>query len=656
MGSMFDEIKKLKQQIQVNQPISAPQQVRASRTNIPFPTQNVSVCPKCGLKFASESISKHLKREHGIVEDHFSSGIRPTQPGSKPSVQNLSGDISKAKTKGLDQSQSRSTKPQDTTIRQSISSGRKNRPSVRGDGQNASLDGYIEKIIKLPTGGTHRILVKHTELSNPQQNISSTNALSLVSAPGKKTSPSKQQLEQRPHKQPTQEQKKLSPEPKRFFKLSNTDDYKLPAPWVAYGKNTTLSGSGTPIPIYMGIDFGTAFTKASIGFGGSDIFIVDWAGIKNGHDQFTLPGEFSVLEDGTCVVGRSPSANRVATDLKLPFLEGHASQSSLVDATIFLALVMRYIRGWWFHNHMGLIKTKAIEWNINLGAPTTPWQDNKIRNKYVKAAKAAWVMSCSDKPISVDHAQQLLISSDLSCPPVEIVPEFVAQIASYTRSPQRQPDLHLLVDVGAGTVDVVTFNVHQDENTGEDIFPIFWASVSNLGTHYLMSRRLHEFPHINDEHWNDATTVPNASVFARLIRGSPESVSNVDRIHTSDVAQAIATVLRTTKLRRYRNSPNWQEGIRVFFCGGGSSCDTFAQSIALASKLSGFPLSRLGFPIPGRLKANSLPSDQFHRVSVAYGLGMDVFNLGNIIPIAEVENDTPVNLPHRGHNTDFEDK
>ena len=73
---------------------------------------------------------------------------------------------------------------------------------------------------------------------------------------------------------------------------------------------------------YMGIDFGTAYTKSSIGFGG-DIFVVDWAGVKAGPEKFTLPGEFSVLPDRSCILGRSPHATRVASDLKLPFLEGH---------------------------------------------------------------------------------------------------------------------------------------------------------------------------------------------------------------------------------------------------------------------------------------------------------------------------------------------
>ena len=43
---------------------------------------------------------------------------------------------------------------------------------------------------------------------------------------------------------------------------------------------------------------------------------------------------------------------------------------------------------------------------------------------------------------------------------ISLFPEFLAQIAGYVRSPGRQADLHMLVDVGAGTMDATTFNVH----------------------------------------------------------------------------------------------------------------------------------------------------------------------------------------------------
>ncbi|MCK2086721.1 hypothetical protein MXC99_00730 [Thauera aromatica] len=436
----------------------------------------------------------------------------------------------------------------------------------------------------------------------------------------------------------------------RSFRLTLPDDFKEPDDWIAIGGQTMLSRDGKNYAVYMGIDFGTAYTKASIGFGG-DIFIVDWTGVSARKEKFVLPGEFSVLSDGSCTLGRSPRAIRVASDLKLPFLEGHASKTALIDATVFLALVMRYIRAWWFYRHAGLSQNCSLEWNVNLGSPSTPWQDNAIRAKYERVAKAAWILSLGDASVNVDRTEQalegLIHPSDGSLASVEIVPEFVAQIASYTRSPQRQPDLHMLIDIGAGTVDVVTFNVHREDQTGEDRFPIFWASVTNLGTHYLMSRRLHACSQESDGFWEDSFSVPTADEFSQASGVPLHEVRCVDHAHTVDVANAVTSVLRITRQRRYRRSPNWNVGIRVFLGGGGSSCETFEQVMPVAAKQSGVLLPRIRLPLPERLKAPDLPRDQFHRVSVAFGLGMDAFNLGQIVSMAEVQDDSLVDLPPR---------
>lgn len=62
-----------------------------------------------------------------------------------------------------------------------------------------------------------------------------------------------------------------------------------------------------------------------------------------------------------------------------------------------------------------------------------------------------------------------------------LFPEFVAQVAVYARSPQRQDGLHLLVDCGAGTLDIATFNVGRQPGTNEDIYPILQSEVAPLG-------------------------------------------------------------------------------------------------------------------------------------------------------------------------------
>ncbi|MBZ0095669.1 MAG: hypothetical protein K8H75_09930 [Sulfuricella sp.] len=605
-----------------------------------------------------DSLKKHLVREHGVAERTSLSDAMAMLSGGKITAQQFYLEPAVSKPPLPKQKPPQSHLSNKSNMQRVAKSGQ-SRKRISGLDQNKDLDGYVEQVIKLPSGENHTVYVKRTlNLSSNQKNSPSPARGRNSSSSGKQSGTSTLKPASTTHRagqqiSPAQHQP-LAP-PKRSFKLSGPNDFKIPDPWVAQGANTTLWTSGKSFIARMGIDFGTAFTKASIGYG-DDIYIVDWMGIKGGQDMFTLPGEFSVLQDESCVIGRAPDAGRVATDLKLPFLEGHASRSSLIDTTIFLALTMRYIRGWWFHHHKGLIKAQAIDWNINLGAPTTPWQDGNIRSKYEKVAKAAWIVSCSSEPITIAQVERVFDNAVQSAPPVEIVPEFVAQIASYTRSPQRQPDLHLLVDVGAGTVDVVTFNVHRDDETGEDRFPIFWASVSNLGTHYLMSQRLHGFPQIHDEQWSDATAIPSASEFGKTYGISVQDVEKVDKQHTKDVVDAISSVLRTTKGKRYLRSPNWKAGIRVFFCGGGSSCEVFEKSVPEASAQMGVPLHRIRLPLPNHLIAPSLSKEQFHRVSVAFGLGMDAFNLGQIIPTAEVADDKPTQLPLRAHITDFEDK
>lgn len=660
MGSMFEEMKKVKKYLQKEKSNAPSQQVNVTHIDVPRSAREMLACPTCGRMVPIHSLKSHLDAEHKIIEGPSLYNATPMLPGRKPLSQHPFPGPQKPKSQPIGQKQLLFG-PLNRTNQQ-VARGRHQETRLEGLDRNKNLDGYTELVMKLPNGQDHTIFFKRTVHPLQKQNNRSATRGRAGSNDGSKTSTSA--LQSISSKQDLGEihipfkEKSLS-HAEQSFPLSNPVEFKIPDDWVAMGAKTTLQPSGKSFTVRMGIDFGTAFTKASIGYG-DDIFIVDWAGIKNGLKNgpapFTLPGEFSVLPDGSCVVGRAQNAVRVATDLKLPFLEDRASRCSLIDATIFLSLVMRYIRGWWFHHHKDMIKKQAIEWNINLGAPTTPWQNGSIRHKYEKAAQMAWITSCSAQTITVDHAERVFDSPGRSSPPVEIVPEFVAQIASYTRSAQRQRDLHLLVDVGAGTVDVVTFNVHRDDQSGEDIFPIFCASISNLGTHYLMLRRMNGFQDISKKYWSDAATVESAPEFAQKLGITIQDVVKIDSAHANDVAAAIASVLLETKRKRYCRSPNWEMGIRVFFCGGGSSNNTFEQSISLASTLSGVPLACLRLPLPNHLKAPSLPPDQFHRVSVAYGLGLDVFNLGQIRSSAEIEDDTVAYLPLRPYNTDFEDK
>lgn len=644
MGSFFDELKKVKQALnKANSDQSKTSTSRAEPAMSAIPNEVVIDCPVCHRRFVDHKLKKHLERDHQVPRwVSLDNALKELSSGKRGSWRRGDEKESLASTGQKGRANSNVGRRTPTEAGRQVVSPHPSR--------GRHLKAYETRTVTLPSGEKHTYQYRKTVVSPSQPTPRSTPANNSFRT---KSSANVKSFAAKPS---TPVSVPLPPPSKPNVAIAKHDDFKMPEAWVGKGTSVGIGSGERSMPMYMGIDFGTAYTKASVGFGTDDVYIVDWKGVTESVDEFTLPGEFSVLPDGQCVLGRSPIATRIGVDLKLPFLEGSVPHERIIDATIFLALIMQYIRGWWFHHHTTLAKQYTPEWMINVGAPTTPWHDSNIRSKYLKVASAAWVLSCLKGPITVDHAKAILHRPPPNGPDIEIVPEFVAQIASYTRSPQRQRDLHLLVDIGAGTVDVVTFNVHKDDETDEDVFPIFCASVSNLGTHYLMSRRMHLAPKSDSSAWLDTVRVPTAKEVAAYLKLAVAAVSAADNLHTNAVAKEIKEILRKTKSTRYRRSQHWNTGVRVFVCGGGSKCEVFSNAILVASKLASVPLSPLNMPLPRQLKANNLPNDEFHRVSVAYGLGINPFNLGMIRAMNDVDDDTSVHLPLRPHNTDFEDK
>lgn len=421
--------------------------------------------------------------------------------------------------------------------------------------------------------------------------------------------------------------------------ISNQDTFKRADSWVESGKNLELGTPDKPIrAITIGIDFGTAFTKASVGMM-SKVFIVNWSGTKKGDDEFVLPGLFSVLGNSRCVLGHAPTAKSIFKELKQPFLSNNPSELDIAKASVFLSLVIRYIRAWVYQHHASLVIDKRLVWSLNLGIPSRPYENQNLQHIYKNLALIAWRLSYQNKPITLKTAlhsiTDLTITEKDHLESIEIIPEFVAQIASYIRSPQRQMDLHMIMDIGAGTVDLATFNVW--EKNGEDVFPIFSSMVEPLGTHYLMRKRLDLIrTGKKPNNWDDFLPVISGPTFSKQFGTRKSRVDACDDEHANQVAVIIKNVLHETRLRRYPGSKKWESGIRLFFCGGGSSCDVFSSALAKAATFNKISISKTLLPIPMNIEAKGLLSKDFHRVAVAYGLGLYAADLGKIIPVKDV--------------------
>ncbi len=425
--------------------------------------------------------------------------------------------------------------------------------------------------------------------------------------------------------------------------------FKLPEAWISEGNRTQLSTretqAGGAIDIFIGLDFGTSYTKAAVGLK-DQIFVVDWHGVSACTDRYLLPSEYSCWADGSCEIGQAPDAtvNQVLQHLKHPLIDAAVSTASLANAAVFLALVLRYIRAWVFFHHGDKIGRSSIRWMLNIGAPSNGLESERHRRAYLKMTSSAWSMSTMEPGPTAVRAGDLISSWQPDVLPkdligLEVLPEFVAQIAGYVQSAQRQRGLHALVDVGGGTLDVVTFIVH--ERDGEDVFPFLVPEIRALGTQMLNMNRLVEAPeHEKSKLPDELHPVLNTFQYAQC-SGLPEDhIALRDKVFWGEVHSTVHRVFHQTKRNRYRLSEAWTKGLPVFLTGGGGSVEEYRKAVQSGGQHCAPVMNLMSLPKHPKLAEFDGSTIDYQRVSVACGLAQDSYSLGLLIPAGEVEDDS----------------
>ncbi|CAG8866501.1 hypothetical protein [Pseudomonas fluorescens] len=424
--------------------------------------------------------------------------------------------------------------------------------------------------------------------------------------------------------------------------LTRVSEFKMPEDWVKEGSALQANGGGTSraLSVRVGIDFGTAYTKLAIR-AADKVFLVDWDGVRSSPHRYFLPGELSCCTDGGVWLGRTPEKSEVLSNLKLPFISSHPVQSrQLAAAVVFLAWVMRYARAWLYRHQAPLVGNRRLVWEVNLGIPTNSWL-SPLKDDYNRIGCWGWQLSQTHDKLTLEAADALMQATPVGLADIGLdglypMPEFVAQIAGYVKSPQRRNGLHLLLDVGAGTMDVAVFNVYRESQESEDRFPIFASTVKPLGTHFLMARRSDELG-LSSHHWDDIEGTPTTDKLAERLAIDRALLQSIDKYFALRVSDVIGEILHYTKAHRYPNAPEWTAGIPVFLAGGGSTCDVYLRALKQAfEKIKAQPL-RTQFPMLETTAVSSIGPDDFHRLSVAHGLTYDAVSIGNIIAPHEIE-------------------
>ena len=174
---------------------------------------------------------------------------------------------------------------------------------------------------------------------------------------------------------------------------------------------------------------------------------------------------------------------------KAGLISGHANApaSRSCDVTraeataAFLALMLAYTLGRYAKTRpLGPIGGDHFLL-VNVGIPVSAVDNVKTRSAFSTVIAAAHSIAPFAGALKLDDVRSALRASAPVLPPgFELVPELTAAIAGYAADPTARAGAHMLVDVGASTLDIVAFNL-----VGRSKAPVFAAGVELLGASAL---------------------------------------------------------------------------------------------------------------------------------------------------------------------------
>jgi len=285
-----------------------------------------------------------------------------------------------------------------------------------------------------------------------------------------------------------------------------------------------------------------------------------------------------------------------------------------------------------------LYGNKKIMWRLNLGIPSGRFNHSHIAD-FLCLVKLAWWFSVNREKILLQEINQKLRSNtpeDFQAidqeVEIHIVPEIAAEIVGYARSNLRSDGLHVLIDIGASTVDIAGFNLYKKD--GSDVYSLLRTDVQLLGSFILHQQRVRLIKKSTQEVLRKKINDPD------LVKPIPENIREylpeTDLIKDADlmVAAHFEKMVKSAILAlRNEKDPNalaWEKGLPVFVCGGGKNIKLYLD---LLHKVRGDlvyfqkvkKIDLLELPAPEYFKG-----DSYDRLAVAHGLSHLYDDIGTI--------------------------
>lgn len=434
--------------------------------------------------------------------------------------------------------------------------------------------------------------------------------------------------------------------------------------------------------LVVGLDFGTSATKVVIqapDLPGSPSYPVDFGSLAHSSSPFLLPTKLWPKDDKFSL-SPQPKADPVS-DIKTALfaelldnsVENSRNRSTSRDRTdreaiaaIYLALALRYSRRWFLQTKVDLIRQYSrIVWSVNMGVPSPCIEDNEQNRAFRRVGKAAWLLSTlPENLITLAKARQELQrveepgywddDDDWTCD-FEIIPEIAAGAVGYALSTLRRDGLHVMVDIGASTVDVCTFLLSSEE-TG-DRYSLLIADVRQIGIARLHFERIAAIRQTCEQHTTRLRdTFEAIDPLPQDLRPYiiAESVLHqaLEEAHDRVIDQVdlmLRGAIWKTKLRRHRKAPEWTRGkLPILVIGGGSHAESFMSVIRqldawLRKYVGNDGINILPVPVPASFKESStrVTETEQRRLAVAWGLSHRALDVGEITPADQIPDEPP---------------
>ncbi len=358
-------------------------------------------------------------------------------------------------------------------------------------------------------------------------------------------------------------------------------------------------------------------------------------------------------------------------NLKMRLMNDPSSDKVRDLLACYLAEVILHSRSWFDLNAPADYRRRELRWSLNLGFPDKSVAGSPFASAYKEIAQVAVALASGPEQPSPELASRLrrrevVIEPFIPLSRVNLYPEIAAQLAGYVNSPHRQRGNLLLIDVGAGTLDVSTIILHGDRE--EDIVSFHFCEVKPLGVLRLYECRRNGLEAIVNgctiyplDHFQDGSR-PVPERIQDLIQNPSPALQQAYAEVSADFADQVITVALSC-LVRFRASQRqahanagfepWGDNLRFFLTGGGCRSNFYHNHLAdgpLEDRLArnftrwhperanrhaaneGLLLERL--PLPDNLeKFPTALHSHFDRLSVAYGLALGGGESGNLMRI-----------------------